>query len=201
MHTAACPLKLFWDYLHSQLKEHHGAWVWAIWWRQMLAVAWRDKKKLNLLTNYLSHPHTVNKGTLSSGNVQNKSNGKKKLGKKHTTPLSIEWTYLRQQMNECMYQMLLVAIMQPSTPLIAQIPISWYYQFRHCICQHMQAQFHTILGIVLVNAWILYKEVNHKPHTKYHWFLLTLAKELAAQGGCHWRKVQHDAQQLSPMVL
>ena len=52
--------------------KKRGAREWIIWHGKMLACIWRDKKVLNLLTNYFSRPHTVKHSRL--GKIQNTIN-------------------------------------------------------------------------------------------------------------------------------
>ncbi len=42
---------LFSDFLHPGLDQARGAVKWASWKRKILAVSWRDKKPINILTN------------------------------------------------------------------------------------------------------------------------------------------------------
>jgi len=60
------------------------------------------------------------------------------------------------------------------------------------VSSNTRAQFMESWGIVLVDAWILFKSVN-KCKTKYRNFLLALAKELAGLGGSHRVKSRRNS--------
>jgi len=67
--TVTRPSFLFKDHLHKKLEENEerGARAWCSWRRRFLAVAWRDKKILNLLTNCHDRPRTRHMETDKNG--------------------------------------------------------------------------------------------------------------------------------------
>lgn len=57
--SANRPSAVFAKALHQNLPAERGSWKWLSWSRQILAISWRDRKILNLLTNTVEKPRKV----------------------------------------------------------------------------------------------------------------------------------------------
>lgn len=74
------------------------------------------------------------------------------------------------------------------------------YRFQHRIFKHTRAQFMTLLGIAIVNGWVLYKHVNKDEDFAYRKFFRALIDSFACAGGNH-RKRKSMAPPVPPITL
>jgi hypothetical protein len=57
------------------------------------------------------------------------------------------------------------------------------YPLHHRVPKHTRAQFYGMLGIAIVNSWILFKKVNKLQKYSYRTYLLQLIRAMAEAGG------------------
>lgn len=67
--TGNRPTFVFSKKLHQELDSERGAWSWASYRCRILAVSWRDRKVLNLLTNFVDKPRVRDTRTIKGTEV------------------------------------------------------------------------------------------------------------------------------------
>jgi hypothetical protein len=154
--TAKRPSAL-WKLLQPRVGEARGSRAWVSWNRRILACCWRDKKLLNILTNTAKKPKTASRRTIYISN--------QKTNQKIEVPQVVE-----------LYRSTLGFVDRANAYRLR-------YPLHHRVPKHTRAQFYGMLGIAIVNSWILFKKVSKLQKYSYRTYLLQLIRAMAEAGG------------------